>query len=91
MLLLVALLLAPIRAQGDATPAVEDSGARSIIAQLIEHNSSLQTYEGADVHVHVAMRSFPYLHLKLVGKTYFKRRRRRAVASTSTSRGPART
>jgi anti-anti-sigma regulatory factor len=71
-LLLSTLLLAPVSAQEDATAAIDDAAARLTVSRLVTRDPNLQSFE-ADVQVDIAMRTFPWVHPKLVGKTYFKR------------------
>jgi hypothetical protein len=71
-LLFATMLLARAGAQEGGTATVDDPAARLTVSRLIAHDPNLQTFE-ADVHVDIAMRTFPWLHPRLVGKTYFKR------------------
>jgi hypothetical protein len=80
-LLLGTLSLVPVGAQEDAGAPIDDAAARSAVARLIAHDPALQSFE-ADIHVDVAMRTIPWLHPKLVGKTYFKRPDRFEVVFT---------
>jgi anti-anti-sigma regulatory factor len=66
------LALWPSGTSAQSERAAPDPAAAAILARLTERNPDLQTYE-ANVHVDVAMLSFPFLHPQIAGKTYFRR------------------
>lgn len=69
LVLLVAPFLVPSSAPAQAAG---DPAAAAVLAQLVDRNPDLQTFE-ADVRVKVKLLSFPFLRPTLTGKTYFKR------------------
>ncbi len=81
ILLAGALLAASAPTVADApatTPAVLDPQTSVLFKRMIALNASLRTYK-ADVHLDVALKSFPFISPSLDGTAYYKRPDREAV------------
>jgi hypothetical protein len=75
---LLGTLVTPLSAETVAAPAMLGAQNDGVYKRMVALNGSLRTFT-ADIHLEVAMKSFPYISPSLDGAVYFKKPDKQAV------------
>jgi hypothetical protein len=74
----VTVVCAPLSAASQTGPAMLDEHNNALYKRMVALNSALRTYT-ADVHLDVALKSFPFISPSIDGSVYYKKPDRTAV------------
>jgi outer membrane lipoprotein-sorting protein len=75
---LLATLVAPLSAESQQKPAMLGAQNDGLYKRMVALNASLRSYT-ADVHLEVALKTFPYISPALDGAVYYKKPDKQAV------------
>jgi outer membrane lipoprotein-sorting protein len=77
-LFLLAVAVGPLSAASQTAPAMLDAQNNALYKRMVGLNGSLRTYT-AEVHLDVALKTFPYISPSLDGAVYYKKPDKQAV------------